>query len=229
MRLFHLIENRDYALAKKLFGTLSSHAQSYLNHWEMVNWDKGDLSVSFESNDPIAQEIYQKFEPVRDMIRRREGDHITLFRGIIDDENRPLRAGRQLFSWTSSRHMAEVFAGKDLRDSKRSLRPISDQDVQAALQRYENKGFTTFYNKKYIRNKQAPQYYNIYDRHNQYVTDGDNLERELNHVQDYVNDAIKKMHEYEGRVVEKSIPVEDIIWVLMGGNANEYIVKGHPE
>lgn len=208
---------------------MSGRAQSHLRYWESINWDQGDLSVSFENNDPIAQEIYQKFEPVREMIRRREGDHITLFRGIIDQADRPIRADRLLFSWTSSRHMAEVFAGKDLRDSKRNLRPISDDDVTSALQRYKQKGFTTFYNKKYIQNKQAPQYYNIYDRYNQFVTDGDNLEREFRDVQSYVNDSIRKMHEYEGRVVEKSIPVDDIVWVLMGGNANEYIVKGHPE
>lgn len=222
-------ENRDYAVAKKLFRSLSSLAKSYINSWEIANWDQGDLSNAFESDDPVAQEIYSKGEPLRDAIRRRHGDHIKLYRGIIDKPDRSVRSDRLLFSWTSSRHMAEVFAGKDLRDSKRRLKPISNQDVQNALARYERTGFTTFYNKKYIRNRQAPQYYNIYDKHNQYVTDGDNMERDFKEIQQYVNDAVEKMNTYEGRVVEKSIPVDDIIWVLMGGNANEYIVRGHPE
>lgn len=228
MRYHQLIENKDYALAKKIFDTLSSNAQRYIESWEWANWDRGDLSISFEAGDPIAQEIYQKFEPVREAMRRRYGDTITLYRGIIDDPDRPLRSDRLLFSWTSREDMAEIFAGKDMRAKKVDLTPVTDREINAALDRYERTGFTTFRNKKYKINKQHPEYYDMYDRHNNYITDGDNLRREFEYIQSYIDEMRDKMLNYKGRVAKKEIPIDDIIWVLMGGGSNEYIVRGHP-
>lgn len=228
MRLIQLLENKDYALSKKLFDTLSRDAQRMINSWEWAQWQSGELTTAFEKNSDIAKEIYTIGQPIRDQIRAREGDTIKLYRGL--DENATpdrLRADRALYSWTSSEKIAAHFAGK--RANERNVQPITDKEINDALKRYEETGFTTFKGKKYKQNKNSPQYYDIYNRYNNYITDGDNLEREFKSVQEFYADVIKRDSEVPGRIVEKEIPVEDIIWVLMGGNANEYIAKGHPE
>jgi hypothetical protein len=229
MRYYHLIENKDYALAKKAFSNLSGVAQHYINSWEWANWDRGDLSTSFETNSPIAQEIIQAFAPVREDMKRRYGKTIKLYRGIGNDPDRSVRSDRQLFSWTSSRHVAELFAGKDTRSKTINAKPVTDQEIENALRRYEKTGFTTFRNKKYKVNKQNPQYYDIYDRHNNYVTDGDDLRKEFEYIRDYIEQVKDEMLNYKGKVVAKEIPIDDIIWVIMGGGSNEYIVRGHPQ
>jgi hypothetical protein len=228
MRYYQLFENKDYALAKRLFMSLSDKAQQYIKSWEIMNWDEGNLSVAYEKNDPVAQEINQKFEAVREDMRKRYGDTITLYRGI-DETDRPVRSGRLLFSWTSSEQIARLFAGNEGNPAKNKINPITDEEIAAALARYEQTGFVSFRGMKYKINKRSPQYYDIYDRHNQYVTDGDNLEREFRRKQDYYDEVIAKRNKVPGRVVKKEIPIDDVVWVLMGGNANEYIVKGHPE
>lgn len=224
MRLIQLTENRDYALAKKAFASLSPQAQDALSSWEWSNWDQGDLSKSFERNDDIAQEINQAFEPIRENMKLRYGDTVTLYRGISPSE-RPVRNDRQLFSWTSSRDIARHFAGEDRRYDH--LKPIPDEAVEKAIANFKQRGFVTFLNKKYMINKRNPKYYEIYNRHGQNITDGDDIERELWDSQDQYNERLKQKS--AGRVVSREVPIDNIVWVLMGGNANEYIVRGFPE
>lgn len=224
MRLYHLTENKDYAMAKKLFASLSQEAQDALSAWEWSNWDQGDLSKAFENNSDIAQEIITVFEPVRDAMRIKYGNTILLYRGINQYE-RPIRSSRQLFSWTSSRDIARHFAGEDRRYDH--LKPIPDNAVEQAIANFRRRGFVTFINHKYMTNKHNPKYYEIYDRHGQHITDGDDIERELWDEQNSYNAAISKKS--SGRVVSREVPVDNIVWVLMGGNANEYIVRGFSE
>ena len=229
MRLQQLIiENKDYAMAKKLKSTLSRDAEQALDSWEWMNWDNGDLSQHFEQNTDVAKEIYTTFQPVKDAMKKRHGKTIKLYRGIADDHG--VRDGRLLFSWTSDIKIAQHFAGMDRRWIGKDIQVPSDQEVQAAIDRYNTTGFTKFLNYKYKQNKNNPEYYDIYKgRYNSYQTDGDNIERELKRIQSDMAEVAKRAKDIPGRVIEKEIPVDDVIWVLMGGNAQEYIVKGHAE
>jgi hypothetical protein len=223
-----IIENRDYAMAKKLKPTLSRDAERALNSWEAMNWDKGDLSKHFEQGTDVAKEISAKFEPVQQAMKKRYGDTIKLYRGI--DNGRGVRSDRQLFSWTSDPKVALNFAGVDKQFIDKEVNVPSDEEVQAAIERYNTTGFTKFLNYKYKQNKNNPEYYDIYrGRYNTYQTDGDNIEREIKDQQNYLTDYAKRAKEVPGRVVEKEIPVDDVVWVLMGGNAQEYIIRGHAE
>jgi hypothetical protein len=63
---------------------------------------------------------------------------------------------------------------------------------------------------------------------NGHITDGDDIERDLRDMQKMYADHLQRFAN-DGRVVERDIPIDDIVWVLMGGNANEYIVSGYAE
>jgi len=227
MRYAQLIENREYNLARKAQADLSYEARRALNSWEWSNWDSGDLSTHFETNSQVAQEIEQSFMPIRKLMKNNYGATIKLYRGIVAGEGREPRSDRKLFSWTSSSKIAKAFAGKNIGHKKYSL--LSDSDVKAAIDRYQAKGFTSIYNKKYIVNKEQPKYYNIYDRYNNFITDGDNIQDEINYAHQQRIQANNDLDSFRGTVFEKDIPIDDIVWILMGGNANEYIVKGHSQ
>jgi hypothetical protein len=224
MRYHHLTENKDYALAKKAKDTLSYEASKALDSWEHMNWDSGTLSADHEAKGEIAQELYAAFRPVRDQMQQRHGDTIRLYRGIQDESG--VRGSRKLFSWTSSKEMAEIFAGRRNVGQKQH-EPITDDEISAAVARYNKTGFTSFRGHRYKKNKQQPEYYDIFNK-NGHVTDGDDIERELKDKQQMYADHLQRFAD-DGRVVERDIPINNIVWILMGGNANEYIVSGYAE
>jgi len=228
MRLHQLTENKDYNDAKKIKPLLSRDAERALNSWEFSNWDSGELSNHFENNTAIAQELITAFEPVRNNMRKRYGNTIKLYRGI-DEYATGVRDDRLLFSWTIDPAIAKEFAGQNRNKQKAALKKVPDDTaVNAAIERFHKTGFTSFLGYKYILNKNNPKYYDIY-RGKSYQTDGDNIERELFRQRDYMKQRTKDYSNIPGQVIEKNIPIDDIIWVLMGGNAQEYIVKGHAE
>jgi hypothetical protein len=196
--------------AVKKVPPLSDDAKRALNSWEWSNWIDGDLSKAFESNSEIAQEINAAFEPVRNVLRKKHGKTIKLYRGKSKSElaASPSRPDRMLFSWTMDKRVAAQFAGKQ------KLSPgadITDAQINAALQTYERTGFVSFGKYKYKRNKKHPEYYDIY-RGKEYQTDGDNLRRELERQRE---DAINWNKGKNDNVIidAKQIPIEDIIWI----------------
>jgi hypothetical protein len=224
MRYQQLTENKDYALAKKAKANLSHDASKALDNWEHMNWDQGTLSTDHEVNGEIAQELYAAFQHVRDQMRERHGDTIRLYRGMQDESG--VRDSRKLFSWTSSKKMAEIFAGRR-NDRQTQPEPITDAEISAAVAKYNKTGFTSFRGRKFKQNKQNPEYYDMFNK-NGHITDGDDIERDLTDMQKTYADYLQRFAN-DGRVVERDIPIDDIVWVLMGGNANEYIVSGYAE
>lgn len=222
-----LVENKEYNMARKAFKSLSFEASSAITSWEYSNWDSGKLSHHFEQQDNVAQEIISVFAPIRDMMKKQYGDTITLYRGVIPEPNRPIRADRILFSWSINPDIADIFAGK--RPARQKFEIVSDAEITNAVAQYERTGFVSFHGIKYIRNKEYPEYYNMYNHHNQYITDGDNLERDFNRTRD---DRIQSNHntdEVPGKIFKKQIPIDDIVWILNSQGSQEYIVNGHIE
>ena len=228
MRFLEIIsESKQIALAKKAYASLSYEARDAINSWESSNWIGGPLEKHIVTNDSIAQEIAQAFQPVRDSI---PGNSVKLYRGIRsreEEHNRHLKH-RVLESWTSDRRVAEYFA--DLRtdqdgngDSKFYNIP-SINDIRKAINQYKTKGYVKFANRYYMRNKEHPQYYNIYDRYKNFITDGDNIERELMDLYNDAKDYNKEINE-KGQVIERNINKNQIIWITNNLNSKEYIIR----
>lgn len=228
MRLYELLtENKQIALAKKAYASLSFEAKDAIDSWESSNWIGGPLEKHIVANDAVAQEIDRAFQPVRDSI---PGNTVRLYRGIRtrdEEHNRHLKY-RVLESWTSDRRVAEYFANlrtdqDETGDSKLYDVP-SINDVKKAIAQYKAKGYVKFANRYYLRNKKHPQYYNIYNRYKAFITDGDNIEREL---MDLYNDAIQYNKEIndEGQVLERNVDKNKIVWITNNLNSKEYIVR----
>jgi len=145
-------------LAMAVYSKLSPAAKNAVDNWN-VNWDTGSLEQAYQSNTEVAKEITTAFEPVRNKLRSIYGDTIPLYRGEKNVSGPESSNNRVLFSWTLDKELATKYATNSTRGIPKE---ITDTEVNAAIQRYNKTGFTTFGNYKYIKNKEAPEYFNIY-------------------------------------------------------------------
>ena len=228
MRFYEIIsESKQIALAKKAYAGLSYDAKDAIDSWESSNWIGGALEQHIKANDDVAKEIAKSFQPVRDSI---PGDTVTLYRGIqkSDAEHTRHLKNRILESWTSDRNVAEYFAGlrsdQNKQGRSRIVKIPSKAEVQKAIAQYNAKGFTTFGGHYFLKNKEHPKYYNIYDKYKQFVTDGDNIVDQLTHWYDEYAEINQERSE-RGQVLEKAINKNRIVWITNNLNSKEYIIR----
>lgn len=218
-----ITERQDISMAKKAYASLSYDAKRAIDDWEASNWIDGSLERHFKNNDEVAQEIEQAFKPVRDSI---PGQTIKLYRGIIHDDSYSTWKNKTLESWSSDRRVAEHFAGlRSRQDGPSSLYDItSEEEIDQLVAKYEKTGFLKFKGKYYVRNKEQPKYYNIYNKNKQFITDGDNLKKDLMSDAEWAkkSNADKTA---KGEVLEQDIDKDRIVWITNNLNSKEYLVK----
>lgn len=229
MRIVDLYESRAIGLSKKAYNSLSHEAKYAIDAWESAMWHTGRLVQSYKANDEIIQEINRAFEPVRAALPEK----VKLYRGLQHDpEGINDHIGWKevpLQSWTEDRRVAEYFAGmrSDQAGENRWNHPVlSDDQIENIVRKYELTGAAKAFGHTFIRNKEYPQYYDIY-RGREYITDGDNLRQHLEDENQYRKDLMDKRAN-AGQVIERDIPRDDIIWITNNLNSKEYIVKSQP-
>lgn len=226
MQIRELFESQQINLARKAYASLSHEARSAIDSWESMNWIGGPLEQHVLAGDEVAAEIESAFAPVRATLP----DAVRLYRGYVPDAAWDRWQDKHLESWTSDRRVAEHFAGLRARqDSKRSLLydVPTDAEISQAVGQYERTGFVQFGGRYYKRNPEHPEYYNIYDRRRKFVTDGDDLESSLKSDQQWMQ-QMNQEREQRGRLTERDIPREDIVWITNNLNSKEYIVRVQP-
>lgn len=209
---------RIYAIARRAEAHLSVAALNAVERWQHANWATGPLAKAYASQSEVMQEITQAFAPVRAAIENEFGPTVRLYRGHEAGEI----AGRQLYSWSASPQKAQQFIGS------KPTRIWSSADIDAMVAQYERTGFVRAGNRRYVRMKDQPEFYLIYDRHNQVITDGDDLRADLVSTnadrQDYNDRQATK-----GRLLSADIPVDRIVWMPANALSMEVIVAGDPE
>lgn len=235
-----LVENQEINLAMKAYKTLSPAAKEAIDGYESYNWHSGELSKSVRVNGVILGEILDAFEPVKQYLKSRHGTHITLYRGVNSkghEAGDPYAKDRVLTSWTSDKRVAGTFAGlnrmkytdkgrNDHRGSWRSSlsKVLPDSKVQEIIDNFNKRGYASDGYYKWVVSKEDPQYYWIWAR-NEKLTDG--------YTKDFAKDRWQENNERKEendeklvhrRVIEKKIPIDDIIWLTNNLSSKEYIV-----
>lgn len=236
-------------LAQRLKKQLSSDARHAIGAWEMSNWVDGDLSTAYSKQNQIYQEIERAAEQLRSVIRSREGDTVTLYRGIQQSGNDPSRhANRVIYSWTTRPKIAAAFAGLGSIDSEKKIKLNKDRatanqfilsltDAQAkAIQdtvikngkaKWKNLYFIPSpYNKDYtdILKKRNGRFSHMSDEKHHDIARW--LIRTREEEKEF-DQEVRSRGKDSGIVVKKEIPVDDIVWVLNAMGSMEYIVRGH--
>lgn len=225
MRIIEILtESKAISLAMKAYANLSSAARYAIDSWEAANWHTGSLAKHIEANDDIAQEIETAFQPVRDSI---PGDTIMLYRGIIPIQNYDDWKNRTLESWTSDKRVAEYFAGLRYRQTSKErhlYKILSNNEIDDIVRKYEKTGYVRFNNLYFLRNKENPKYYDIYDKDKQYLTDGDDL-------REHIEDEMSWRKEFnaeklgQAQVFAEPIDKNKIVWITNNLNSKEFIVR----
>jgi hypothetical protein len=208
--------------AMKAKATLSSNAEHVIDAWQKSSWDLSKLQTAYSSNayPELKQEIDHAFAPVRNVLKSLYGNTIHLYRGETDYDRSTMQ-NRTLYSWTATPQIAKKFT------SGKKFKEFSDQEIKNAVDQYNRTGYTKFNNQYYVRDKNNPEYYIIYDRHKQEITDGDDLEHEL---RDEQNERRERNAAYEknNTIYEADVPIDDIIWITNDVNCKEFICKYRP-
>lgn len=214
-------------LAIQAYNKLGSKARDAVDHWG-VNWSTGRLEMSVRENNEIANEINAAFEPVRKKLREVYGETVPAFRGEHDwgGEAEPDVEVRALLSWSPIKRIAVNYALNSLHGEPKR---ITDEQISDAVAKYESTGYVKFRGNHYIKTKEDPSYFNIFDRDRQHVTDGDDLSEILRDDQRYIDERIASMKENSATYFAE-IPVSDIVWVPVGVNLKqpEFISKYNP-
>jgi hypothetical protein len=212
-----------FALAKRAKATLGSDAQRAIQQWEAANWTGGALEKHFIAQDAVWQEIDAAFAPVR----ARLPVVVTLYRGLALDTGYEGWKTGVLNSWTSDRRVAEGFAGwrnhgPGFESYFRDI--LTDKEIDRLVDAYDRIGYTTYMGRHYVKNKSAPQYYNIYDRHRNFITDGDDIRDEITSWND---DLIERNEETRrrGKVLNEEIDRDRIVWLTNSLNCKEFLVR----
>lgn len=209
---------RIYALARKANATLSTQAMDAVEMWQHSNWATGKLARAYADQSALMTEIQTAFAPVRAALQQEFGDHITLYRGHKPDA----MTDRQLYSWSLDPAKAGVFIGG------KAVSILTDEQIDAAVAQYDRTGFVRVGRHKYLRMKSDPTYYMIYDRHNQPVTDGDDLRSQLQSDNADRQDYNKRIAN-QGQLLSANVPLQLIVWLPINALSLEVIVLGDPE
>lgn len=208
--------------ANKASKSLSYDAKKAIEDWQYANWDRSKMQQSYHDKDGLFHEIQQAFEPVKSVLKQLFGDTIRLHRGQRHIKDEDKSQNRPLFSFSFDEQVAKDFAhGKLDKES-------SEEDIDAAVKQFERTGFTTFRGQKF-KKTDNPKYYNIYDRRNDFVTDGvvaqlrDDLAKIAQHATSY-NDERRA----RGSVHTIDVPIDKIFWVTNDLNSKEFIVALNP-
>lgn len=211
-----------FGLAKKAYLGLGHAAKVAIDSWETSNWIGGPLEQHIIANDEVADEITAAFAPVRAQLP----ETVTLYRGIVLDSAFKSWETKHLTSWSTEKRVAELFAGLRYGEKWQSLLypELSDDEITQAAEKYSRTGFLKFKNRYYVRNKDVPKYYDIYDRSKQYVTDGDNLERDLRRDNE-TNKEMNAEKRSRSHIMEEEIHRDRIVWITNRLNCKEFIVR----
>lgn len=250
MEVIQLTEQgaREVNLARRLKDQLSPEARSAIDTWESHNWVTGDLSTAYSQQNDVYREIERAAEPIRGALRAREGDTITLYRGIESDRVDPSRhADRAIYSWTSRPEMAAVFSGlatigrenrvrlnKDRETSNEFMLSMTDAEAKAIQDAVIKNGKAKWKNLFFKTSPYNDQYTDILKKVNgRFKEMADelttNLARWLIRTREeerQFSADVKAQGQDTGYVVREIVPVDDIVWVLNAAGSMEYIVKG---
>lgn len=202
-------------MAKRAHAGLSTEARNAVDSWN-VNWSTGELERAYQAGSEVAKEIEAAFKPVREKLRSIYGDTVPMYRGegTRDKASDP---GRKLFSWSPLFSLAQQFAT----NSRSGIpAPITDEDIKRTVDQYNRTGFATFGGKKFKRNKEMPEQFDIYDRRNSHMTDGDDLGELLRDDQAWRADLIAEL-KAKGSVYRADVPVDSLVWIPQGANLHE--------
>lgn len=211
------------SLVKKISKTLPSNSKNAVNSWSHGTLASGGNALE----DPtVLKTLEHEFKPVKELLKTLFGSHIELYRGETDrsEENTKHSSGREIYSWTASPKIASLHANHST-----SYPDYTDNELKNTLNQFKTKGVAKLGNYQFIKTKDDPKYFNLYykrDYQTGYYTN--EIEDVLKQLQKDNKTSNSELKKNQGKVYNKLIPIDDIVWIVDAMNFKEleFIVKG---
>lgn len=235
MKLLDLFEREQskwgtiFNAALKAKASLSPAATSAMEHWLTINWTRSQIATDYKAGKTgVFAEVYDKFEPVRQELRRVYGDTVPLFRGIRNAHDGGANydtSDNRLYSWSFDRGVAAEYANNYQKVV--NYKPLTPQEINQLVAQFNRTGYLAYNGKKYKRNASDPEMYDIYDNSRGHITSNDDIRQDIEDDEEHRRETMERQQNM-GRVSAKQIPVNDIVYVSVD-SAKEVVVAGHPQ
>lgn len=172
-----------------------------------------------------AEQIEAAFKPIRENLRAKFGDTITLYRAQ-KLEGEPSRQ-RYALSWTSNPKVSESFAGvREVRED------FSEKDIADAEETFDKTGRFEIRKGYWLEKKTDPEhgdYIAIMDRSvGGEVTDTPSVRAFLEGLNQDRQASRRINDKKASRIRKEDIPLDDVVWVTDRGGQMEFIVRTSP-
>jgi len=182
-------------------------------------------------NPAAAEEIEKAFAPIREQLRERYGDSVTLFRVQTEvPNNRPKglvnlsapEPNRAVLSWTMDPEFAREYAGA----RKKMKRPYTEGEIQKAEATLEEKGSVKLQDGYELRRPEDPEAktLDIYQR-DEFITDTESVAAFMRDENEWRVQDIETNKERASQVMKAQVPLDNVVWVTDRAGQMEFIVR----
>jgi len=210
------------------YHSLPEPIKRHIDYWTGLSPDQ--VKRGLESGPMIPRHLEQNWrevhaanEPLRNTLRRHYGETITAYRGTVPGENPSTGRQKELESWTTSKRVAETFAGTPT--SKR-MKEYSPEEISVHVKNVERDGRTHLpeIGMKLIKNPHG-----TIDIHKDsvggYLTDTKSVESFFDDHNESAREYNSRFSEAEKNVQRKEIPVSDVVHATNHMGQEELVVK----
>lgn len=198
-----------------------------VDNWVGVSHDlQGDQLMKPEALERSYEQVHAQNQPLRDLISKHHGTHITAYRGIKPQGKQSEGRKNTISSWTTNKKAALYFSGGDV--ASKSAKVYSPKEISKYREQLNNTGKLKLGRKRYEKDKDG--YIDYYDN-GDHVTSFDDLDFEdhLNSdsqdAKEYNKKLAKNRREASMRILKKRIPVDNIVHATNRTGQEELIVK----
>jgi GNAT superfamily N-acetyltransferase len=202
--------------------SLSPEAKRAVDSFQMGVYSEARLNA-IESDEVIRAEVEEAFDPVREILRQWFGDEVRLYR--VQDKTPT--GTRKVLSWSFS---PEARGGAG--EFKRPERPlVTEAGIEKIIGQLRDKGHVSHRGERYVRSKLAPEYpeyFMIYDRNGNVVTDLTSLDDLREHIRWDNSFEMEQRDESRKAMYAANVPVEQIKWIMANAISVEALVERDP-
>lgn len=205
--------------------------KSAVDDWVGISHDfHGDELMKPEALESSYEQVHAQNQPLRDVIAKHHGTHITAYRGINPKRGQSIGRKNKISSWTTNKKAALYFSGGDV--ANKSFRPYSPKEILKYREQLDKNGKLKLRGYRYERNKNGGIDY--YDKDGGHITELDGLDDFTQHLNDTSKDATsynkrlaQNRREASTRIIKKRIPVNDIVHATNRTGQEELIVRNN--
>jgi hypothetical protein len=177
----------------------------------------------------VREQLDAAMAPVREKLRQRFGPTVRLYRAQqpVPENVKP----RNVLSWTLDPKVADSFAGVEP-----GALPMTDAEIDALVKAFEEKGEVRV-GRTIIRHNAEDGRVDLYSAADEYgdeslITDifttgtpSDAVRSHFMQEREYAEELLAKNTKRRQRIIQRDVPVEDIVWITDRANQAEFIVR----